>query len=162
MNDAETRGLIWVLGKLRGGSINVPCPEGHHQEISFRVNETKRYLTPSFNGNRLKLQLEIEEESSIKEIGCPEMDASKPEIIAKLQELESRTIERRITNAVRRAQEAKADVVQFGNAFYHKDPKKWKGYVTQWPELLAKVDFNVHVTSYIRHIGMSGKPVNLK
>jgi spore germination protein KC len=162
MTDEETRGMLWVLGEVRGGAVVIPCPDQEKGNVVFGIKATKSQFTPSFDRKKLKLHIEIEEEGTISEVNCPKLDTSKPETIKKLEKLKSKDIEDRILQSIHKAQKLKSDIFGFGDEFHREDPKKWKEYEKDWGQHFSEVEVTVHVTCKIRRVGMISKPLKIE
>ncbi|WP_028547971.1 Ger(x)C family spore germination protein [Paenibacillus sp. UNC451MF] len=159
MNEQESRGLLWILGEIKGGAVVAGCPNQEKGKTVFRVNHTHAKLTPAYEKDGLSMHIEIEEEGAIAEVSCKKLDISKPETIKELEKTQAEIVEKRIMSTVQKAQSLKSDVVKFGEAFHRKDPKKWKQMEADWGKHFAQVKVTVHVTSKIRRVGMTSKPV---
>ncbi|MEF2966723.1 Ger(x)C family spore germination protein [Paenibacillus sp. M1] len=158
LSDAESRGLLWITGKLNGGSVIMPCPEDQQHKISFHIERTKSKVIPYFRDGKLNIKIDIEEESSIAEVSCDKLDVSKPETIKQLEELQAKDIEARIKSTVEKCQALRADILRFGDTAYTRFPKLWKErYEEDWPDHFANLPVAVKVTSKIRRAGMTSK-----
>lgn len=161
LNDAESRGLLWIIGALKGGAVIARCPEEDEKNFVFEIQEVKTKLFPSFKGEQLKMHVEIESESTIAEVNCSKLDISKPETIKKLEKLNSEAIEKRIMETINKTQELKSDVLLFSESFFHKHPQKWTKLEKNWGEHFSNIEVTVKVTSKIKRVGMSSKPLDV-
>ena len=44
------------------------------------------------------------------------------------------------------------DVIGMGDAFYHKDPKKWQSINANWQEIFSTLNITVKVNVYIQGV----------
>ena len=161
MNEADSAGLLWLLGEVKGGTVVASCPDDKQNHIVYRISDTKRKLTPSYLGDHLAMHIEIEEEGTINEINCENLKISKPETIDQLDQLQAKEMKKRIKKTIKKAQKLKSDVLGFGNAFYLKDPKKWKKFEKNWETEFSKVKVTLHVICKNERIGMTSESVKI-
>ncbi|MHA6483385.1 Ger(x)C family spore germination protein [Paenibacillus sp. strain BS8-2] len=164
LNSAESRGILWVLGEVKGGAVVAACPGDKNNKVVFRIDRSKKKLRPSYakGDDSLKMMIEIHEESVIEEMNCKGIDISKPATIKQLEQLLSEDVEKRIMRSVHKTQKMKSDILHFGEAFHRKDPKRWKELESNWGDSYAKVDVTVDVHCKIRRVGMISKSVEIR
>ncbi|WP_435922937.1 Ger(x)C family spore germination protein [Paenibacillus sp. DYY-L-2] len=158
LSDAESRGLLWITGRLSGGTVVISCPDDKEDKISLFIERTKSKVTPVIRDGEIKININVDEEASISEITCKNMDISKPDTVKKLEDLQNKEIEERIMMTIKKCQTLKADILQFANAIHTRYPKLWKQkYEENWPEHFSKMEVSVTVKSKIRRVGMTSK-----
>lgn len=162
LNPGESRGLLWVRGKVKGGVIDIPDPDQKDRIITLEIIRSKTKLSPRIKDGQIIMTVEIDEESNLGET-TGELDVVKPEVIKKLEELQARAIQGEIESALARAQqEYGVDVFGFGEALHRKYPRQWKEMKSRWPELYPEVQVQVGVKTKIRRTGLITKPTEPK
>jgi spore germination protein KC len=75
-NQSETRGFLWIIGKVKKGLITAKSPQGG--ETNFEITRATSKITPQLKGNQIRFKVEIVVESNL----CSEdhsLDFSKPQ-----------------------------------------------------------------------------------
>lgn len=162
LNSRESRGLLWVRGKVKGGVIDIPDPDQKGRIITLEIIKSKTKLTPEIKDGQIIMAVEIAVESNLGE-ATGELDVEKPKTIEKLEELQARAIQEEIGSALARAQEEYGvDVFGFGEALHRKYPRQWKEMKNRWSELYPEVQVQVGVKAKIRRTGLITKPTEPK
>ncbi|KJS64715.1 MAG: hypothetical protein JL50_18965 [Peptococcaceae bacterium BICA1-7] len=162
LNSRESRGLLWIRGKVRGGVIDVPNPDQKGQIIVLEIIKSKTKLKPEIKDGQIILTADIAVESNLGET-TGELDIVKPETVTRLEELQARAIQGEIESALARAQEEYGvDVFGFGEALHRKYPRQWKEMKSRWSELFPEVQVQVGVKAKIRRTGLITKPTEPK
>lgn len=161
LNTKESRGLLWVRNKVKGGLIEFPVPEGKGT-VTAEILRSKTKVEPEIKGNELIINVVVKEEGILKETTVP-LDLAKPEAIKKLEDLQSRAIRDEIKSAVEKAQQQYGvDVFGFGDAVHRRYPHVWRKIKGNWQELFPDVKVNIMVVAKIRRTGLISAPVEQK
>lgn len=162
LNPKESRGLLWVLGKVKGGIIDVPDPEATGERVSLEIMRSKTKLRPEIRDGQIYMTIAVNAESNLGEASGP-LDLTKPEVIKKLEALQAEAIVGEIESALAKAQqEYGVDVFGFGEAVHRKYPREWKEMKKMWSELFPGVQVEVLVGVKIRRTGLVSNPVEPK
>lgn len=133
----ETRGALWVLGKVKSAIIVTKCPNTKGRtpkdKIAFEVFKAKSSVKVRQEQDRFAIDVKIEERGNLAEATCTE-DEVKPDSITQLENLKREKIEAEIQEALDKAKEIKADIFGFGEAIHRKYPKEWKKLAEKWDE----------------------------
>lgn len=161
LNDEETRGLLWITGKLQRGIITAYVPAGRGN-VSFNIMKTERKIRTEIRGNKVKIHLELKGEGVINENNT-NLDASQPKNIKLMEKALQQDLETRIWRTLRRAQEEyKTDIFGFGQQIQRMNPKQWKTIEKQWETIFPEAEVSVVTDLTIVRTGMSGPPLQLK
>ncbi|MFZ5943010.1 MAG: Ger(x)C family spore germination protein [Bacillota bacterium] len=153
----ESRGLLWVLGKVKSGIINVSCPDSEEQ-IALEIIRAKGKIIPQIEDNTLKVVVKVNEEGHLGEQECS-IDLTTPENWAKLEKMKAGVIRNEILAAVKKAQDLNTDVFGFGDAFHRKYKNIWKSQLKDnWDEFFPDIEVEVVVEAKLRRTGMITKP----
>jgi spore germination protein KC len=151
LNRTQTRGLLWVIGKIKSGIIVVNV-SGKKQKVSMEIISAKSKITPRLRYGKVHIEVEVSEEGNV---GCqtvPE-ELTKPEVMARLERLQSAVIKREILAALAKARELNTDIFGFGEAIHRKYAKEWKGLETSWDSVFPTIEVKVAVNSKLRRVG---------
>ncbi|MFZ5596359.1 MAG: Ger(x)C family spore germination protein [Bacillota bacterium] len=162
LNARESRGLLWVLGKVKGGSIEIPVPGQQGKLASLEIIREKTKLKPEIRDGQVYMEITVKEDSSLAETGG-NPNISSPDTIKEMENLLAGAIKDEIRSALDKAQrEYRLDVFGFGEAVHRKYPRQWKEMKNNWKELYPDVQVEVRVEAVIRRTGMTTNPVKVK
>lgn len=158
LDETETRGFNWVIGKVESGIITVPSLSEKNKLVSIEITKASSSIEPDMKDGEISFTIEVKEEGNIVEQQSSD-DYSKPELFKKIEEKHKDVIEKEIKMAVDKVQkEFKSDIFGFGSAFNKKYPKEWKKIKDDWEDLFPKVQYIVKVDAKLRRTGLILKP----
>lgn len=150
LDPEESRGLLWVLGKVSGGSLLLPCPGGR---VALEVTGERVTVMPLFEGDHPVVEIRIKDETNLAEEMCPE-PVFTPETLKALEMQAEELIREEILASLARAQTWGADVFGFGRAFYGRYPRRWREMEDRWEEIFSQLEVRVTVDVTIRRAGL--------
>ena len=151
LNKRESRGLLWVLGEVRGGIIVVTDPD--QCTYSLEILEATSKIIPQYKDGKPTITVQIKGSSNLGETSCTE-DLNKPEAWQFMESLQNEAICQEVTAALAKAQELKADVFGFGDAFYKKHLRVWRELESNWQEIFPTLEVNIIVESTVKRPGL--------
>lgn len=159
LNKPETRGLLWITGKVNGGIIVVKSPGDESGEISLEILSARSKILPEIRNGQVYITVEVQEEGNIGElIGTG--DLTDPEKITSLEKRKAMVIKNEIKRVLEKAQyEFNADIFGFGEAVHRKFPKYWREIEDRWEEKFPTVEVTLKVNAKIRHVGLTTNPI---
>jgi len=152
----ETRGLLWVLGKVQSGIIKVNCPDSQ-KKISLEITDASSKIIPEIKDNKLQVKVIIKEEANLGEQACYK-DLTQPKNWQSLENRQAQLIRQEILAAFAKAQKFNSDFFGFGNAFHKKYPDLWKDIEDKWDQYFPSIELIVDVKAELRAAGMIRKP----
>lgn len=160
LNNTETRGLLWVLGKVKSGIIVVPAPgDSRGQEVSLEIVRAGSRLRPEIKDGKISMTVEIKEEGNLGE-QMAAGNLAEPEKFKLLERAQAKVIEGEIRAALEKAQgELGADIFRFGEAVHRAYPKEWKALEKHWAEEFTLVEVTIEVETKLRRLGLNTKRV---
>lgn len=162
LNRPETRGLNWILGKVRSGIIVVKSPKDETQYVSLEIIRASSKIAPEIHDGKVVVTVEVKEEGNLGE-QMSDVDLTKPETFRSLERRQATVIKNEIDSVLRKAQrEWGVDIFGFGEAVRRKFPKEWKALEKRWREEFPQVEVKVEVTAKLRKVGLSTTPVEVK
>jgi len=157
LNNYESRGLLWVLGEVKSGIIVVESPNGKGN-YSLEIPKVKSKIIPEFKDGKPTITVRVKESSNLGETSCLE-DLTKPEAWELMDSLQNEAIHQEISIALDKAQELKADIFGFGEAFHKKYPRLWNEMEPNWQEIFSSLEVNIIVESKVGNPGVIIKKV---
>jgi Ger(x)C family germination protein len=155
MDKIEGRGLMWVLGKVKSGIIEVE--DSDNNKVSIEIIRSSTKMIPEINNNKIMIKVNITEEGNIGE-QAGSKNLSKLKEVEFLEKKKADVIRNEVIAAVKKAQELDADVFGFGDAIHKKYPEQWKKLEENWDELFMNVQVEVDVDAKLRLMGRIIKP----
>jgi spore germination protein KC len=149
MNHRETRGLLWVIGKVQSGIIPLITPG---KKVSVEINRATGKFEPELKKGRMIVRVVVGVTGNIGS-NTQGADISKPEVIKEIQQQTEREVRREIFAAVAKARGLHADIFGFGEAFYRKYPRAWQTLEPKWSQLFPEVQVYVQVKAVLRRNG---------
>lgn len=155
MDKNEGRGLMWILGEVKSGIIEVE--DSNNEKVSLEIIDASGKIIPEIKDNKIIMKININEEGNIgEETGTANL--IKLTEIASLEKKKDEAIKSEVMAAVKKAQELDTDVFGFGDAVHKKYPKQWKNLENNWDEKFKDVQVEVHVEAKLRLMGRIIKP----
>ncbi|MCL5290162.1 MAG: Ger(x)C family spore germination protein [Bacillota bacterium] len=162
LDEKETRGLLWVTGKIKSGIIVAPAPGSEDKLVAFEIIRASARIRPEMAGGNLTVTVEVKEEGNLGEVQPDTVDITRPGVLKELEERKRAAIEDEIIAAVIKAQELNADIFGFGEAVRRKYPREWKQLEDRWDEIFPALEVNMAVEAKIRRTGKITKTAEPK
>ncbi|MCK4260310.1 MAG: Ger(x)C family spore germination protein [Halanaerobiales bacterium] len=159
LDEKETRGLLWVIGKVGSGIIEVKVPKKEGKYISIEILKASSKVKPEIKNGFLTISIEVVQSGRIGEqppgTGLENIDGVK--IIEKVVE---NNIKDEIQSVLKKAQMLNTDIFGFGETVYRKYPKEWRTLEKNWDGIFPNINVNVNVESTIINPGIIVKPAS--
>lgn len=156
MNDAETRGILWLRNTLETGviTVNIPKKRGGGK-ISTKIISTKTGINPKLQGGQLTIEVNTRSEVIVVE-STSKMNLTKTKMIEILQSKLEEDIRNKIQLALDKAQkQLHSDIFGFGRAVYQTYPKVWnRKYKKRWDEEFPKLNVTIKPKVEVKRIGL--------
>lgn len=158
----ETRGLNWVLGKVKSGIIVVKSPKEETKNVALEIIRASSKITPEFQDGKLIITVEIKEEGNLAE-QMSNVELTNTEMLKMLEQRNTAVIKNEIESVLKKAQrEWGVDIFGFGEAVHRKYPREWKELKDQWRDVFPDIKVQVKVDSKLRTAGLSAAPSKAK
>ncbi|NLF43006.1 MAG: Ger(x)C family spore germination protein [Bacteroidales bacterium] len=156
LNQAEVRGLLWVLGKVKSGVIQV-CSPNEQGSAVLEILEAESKVTPKLRDGKIVMHIKIKEESSLSEQTTTENLATDP-AFEKMQKASEEIIRQEILAAFDKSKELNADIFGFGEMLHKKYSNEWKALKDNWDDLYPSVELKIDVEAKIIKTDLLKKP----
>ncbi len=158
LNQTESRGLLWVLGKVKSCILVVKCPGDESNLASLELLELLSKIKPEKRDGRIMDSVEIKSESNlVDQQGTT--DLTTPEAIRSLGRRHATVVKNEIRAAIDKAREYRADIFGFGEAIGRKFPHEWKELESRWDDAFQELEIELNVKSRILRVGRISRPV---
>ncbi|MGE5390637.1 MAG: Ger(x)C family spore germination protein [Deltaproteobacteria bacterium] len=155
LNDTESRGLLWLRGDARQGTLTFPMLEKTPKEITTYLLKSKIRLQPEIKEGQVYMTIKVEVESYLLDNQAG-INPADPKEFGKAESAQGQEVKRQIKAALKKAQEQyQVDVFGFGEAVHRKYPHEWKQMEKDWPNLFPAVPVKIQVKSSIQHTSLT-------
>lgn len=157
LNNKETRGLMWVLGKVRSGIIVLSTPG--KGKVSMEIVRASSKIEPEITVKGLKIKVKVRLDTNLGSIMNEQKSLVTIAGLARLGQKVEGYVKNEIKLAINRAQQLKTDIFGFGSAVYRKYPREWREMEPVWNEMFSELDVAIQVQANVRLIGKISKPL---
>lgn len=160
LNRLESRGYLWLQGKIKEGIFLVAFP-GSEAPVALEVRQARTRLSPVIQGNNLRFKAQIHVDYDVAEITGP-ADIGRREVRDALSRRLTSVIRNEIRAALRKAQgEYQADIFGFGEMIYRHYPRVWANLASRWDKVFPTVAVDLDVKTHFRDTGEVGRPLRV-
>ncbi|THF79055.1 Ger(x)C family spore germination protein [Cohnella fermenti] len=154
--------IMMIRGEYKRGLITLPCPSdgeaGGEAADLFKVGNAKSRLRVVSSGGLPNIKIHLSLQGGVGELVCSSVltKAEHDRFVKRLEEkVTSDTLE-----ALEYIQKRKADVLFAGLRVERWNPRLWKQWRSDWPELFSKAKVSVSVKIDLTTTGMdAGSPL---
>jgi len=158
LDQYETRGLNWILGKVVSGIIVVKSPLDETKNVAIEIIRARSKITPEIQEGEIKITVEVEEEGNLAE-QFSDVELTNEKMFEELEKRKAQVIKNEIQSVLKKAQkEWGVDIFGFGKAVHSKYPKEWKTLQTKWRDILPEINVEVRVDAKLRDNGLLTAP----
>jgi spore germination protein KC len=147
LNPIETRGLMWVLGRVQHALLQITGPPGHGRG-ALEVIKAAGKFQPKLRDGAVIMEIEVAAQTNLVEVLVPE-NWSTPEKLRQLGAIGSAIIRREILAAWKVARRLNADIYGFGEAVGRKYPREWKAMEPRWDQIFPKIKLAIKVETQV-------------
>lgn len=160
MNKEETRGVMFLLDKVKGGMVEIPCSNNASGTINLQFTSVSSRKSPKFVNGKPEMNVTINANAEVDEVTCPGVHLNSAQI-EKWNALLEQEIRKCIDKALQKGQKDwVTDVFQFGDAIYKKYPREWNDLRPHWKEDgLKNMPVHLKITAVIGRYGLITDPL---
>lgn len=162
LDDLETRGLNWVLGKVKGAQVVFPQPGFEDKLATVEILRSSSKFKVEVQEGKIRANVEID---TVGNLGCvqePVDLVQQPEIWTQLEKGLEKAIKDEVMHTAAKLQQIGADAIGFGQNIFRRKPKEWAKLKDQWDEMFPTVEVHVKVKASLRTTGMVMKSIETK
>ncbi|MCL2513736.1 MAG: Ger(x)C family spore germination protein [Oscillospiraceae bacterium] len=147
LTEGETRGFLWIAGRIDGGTVTVETENGG-SKYAFNIKKAKPEVKINAGGEfptidiSIKASVEmIESRGANKGLAFGDKEPAED-----LTPLVKAAIENEAKSAAEKAlKEYKTDIFRFGRRLYIKNPEAYRRLSGSWAEILPGIQINTNV-----------------
>lgn len=158
LNESETKGLMWIRGKMKNSSEEIDCTNhSDNGSIKLQIQNSDSSMIPS-NDNK-KMTVKIKADATIMEISCKNKKLN-PHQMKDLNRYFREKIEEEVTQTLLLAQKNwETDIFGFGKAIYRKHPSEWDKLSASWRNGgLKNLNVVLNIDANISRYGLTTEP----
>lgn len=149
LNERESRGLLWVIGKVKHGYLVTNTSS--QEKSTFLIVGAQNRIDPMIEGDRIKITIVITEHGNLMEYKGP--GPLNPKVIKSLQDSAADAIKSEVLAALNKSRTLNADFFGFGEIIHRKYKNKWKTLEPRWNEIYPNIEITLNVKSEFKNFG---------
>ena len=155
LDATQTRGLLWVKGRVSSGVINVDIDDGLASlEI---LNATSKVEPMVSDDGKVTMRISISTDLRLTEQTCTE-NLATDENLLRLQELAKKAIKQKIEQVFEQAKTLHADVFGFGELIHKHHNDIWTNMEPNWDEIFQTITLDIEIEPTIKAVGSIEEP----
>lgn len=155
-NETETRGLMWIQGKVEQGVIDIAGRNGKRQ-AAIDISGSNSNIEAEIHHGDIFIRLHVDTQGELGNILILE-DFSTPDKLHALEKLEAKAIREEILAAWKKARLLKADVFGFGDAVHQQYPRQWQSMKKDWERIFPTIHLSIKVNTVLKRVGEITSP----
>ena len=160
LNNQETRGFLWMTGKMHKGFITAYIPEGRGS-VTLSLTSAKRDVKPIFDKGHIVFEVKLEGKGQIEE-NDTNLNLSDPKSMMIVKKALDRQVFKYVLRSFKMAQVYDADVFGFGLEIDRHSPKRWDKIKDKWDTLFREAVLHLRVDIKPLRPGIIGPPLQMK
>ncbi len=162
LNDRETRGCNWVVGKVKQGTLIVQYPGSESTYVNILATEGSSRIEPLMENGKPKIKITIRMSGNIVNITGPSDIKKESALTESLKKRMAQVVRNDIELAIKKAKSVKSDIFGFGNAFYRLKYEEWLKMEDNWSEIFTTIPVEIEVKAEIKRMGMVNRGVEIR
>jgi len=154
LNEEQSRGLLIITNKVKGGITEITNPVKKEQKLSVELEKsTANWQLKVVNGQP-QIKILVETDGIITE--APDgLDFSKKETFTELDREYAKAVRHDILMFLQKTRELGVDPAGFGRFIYRENPKLWQELKDDWAEEYKNLAIQVSIKARILRNGMT-------
>ncbi|MEF3304599.1 Ger(x)C family spore germination protein [Paenibacillus sp. GYB003] len=157
LDDGASRGLAWMLNKMKGTVVTVDFRE-QKESVSLDVLRSKTKVKVDVANDKPLIDIVIRQEAALINVKSG-LDLRNPGLIKEIEASMNRKTREEIMKTVQIVKKEKIDFAGFAGKLHRSNRTAWEKLKDRWNEKLSEADVRVTVQSHVRHPGMNLEPV---
>lgn len=167
LEDTETKGFLWVMGKTEGGTLTFQAQNTGTKkpvQVTIEMTRAKSKMEAVVLQGKPAITVKIDAEGNLQEFSQSEATL-KPEDVAEIDKGYRTEIKKQAMKAILKCQkELQSDIFGFGAAFHRQQVKYWKEHELEknWDQVFPEVQVTVEVKANIRRSGLISDSITVE
>lgn len=155
LSAAETRGLLWALGRVESAAMEVSV-DG--ERAGVEIVSAKGEMSPRLiEDGSIVMRVEVQIEGHMSS-QSGEQNLSDPQSIDRLEQALAGSVSSELMAAFQKAQSLSTDIYGLGNRIHEKYPERWKALEENWHMDFTRVKLETDVDARISNTGRLVEP----
>lgn len=151
LNSRETQGLVWLIGKERGGGIDVEDPRTHRRYV-LEAGKESMSSKIALRNSHLTVETTIRIPGTIAQANTA--NPMDPAALTNMEKLFAEEVQNIMGETLMKLRTLHVDAMGIGLKLYRQDPKAWHQVETHWDDIFSQGNFIVHVSVQAKHPGL--------
>lgn len=156
LSEEETRGLLWVLGKVKSGILQVNSPLGKGKAF-LEITDAKSDVVPEIKDGKVQINIKISEKANLSEQSTVENLATAT-AFKELEKNQKVQIKREIMAAFDKSRELNCDIFGFGDFISERYHKKWKDMESKWDSIYQNITLKIDIQAKVEKTDLLTRP----
>lgn len=153
IDPTQTRGLLFVINKVKSGIIPVYTKEGGY--VSLEIAQSKTEISAEIKDGKPTVTLKVKLMSQLTEAESAKIKVSDLKTQESLENLQNEEVKKEMTDVLNKvAKDYNADIFKIGNILLEKKPDDWRKVSKDWYKYLKNINYKIEVQSKIEQIGV--------
>ncbi len=162
LEPAATRGLLFVLGEIESGIINITNPVEKDEKVSFEIVNSQIEKELELKAGEPNFSIKVTAEGRLGE-QHGKGNLVTPKMVEKLEPRVEAVIKNDIKQAVNLAQkEFQSDIFGFSQLVYRQQIEYWQDNYQDWNQIFSQVPVEIKVVWETRSSGVSGSRIKVR
>lgn len=155
----ESRGFLWVLGRVRSTLVNMDW-NGQPHTIGIENIRTKSSFHSSLDkSGKPIIEVKIGADANIGEVDVA-IDVTNPKLFLQIERLYTQAVHDEAIATIKLMQQQKSDIFGFGEVVHRDHPKQWRTLKRDWNDVtFPTIEVKVKVEAYLRNTGLRNRTI---
>lgn len=154
---AQTRGLMWITGKCKGGVFVVEYPKCG--SVTIEILSASSSMNISESGGKPVINISVTAKTSIDEIHSYKKCVINYNFETEVSKLQNEAIKKEINDALNQSIDIYgADIFGFRQKIFQQKPELWRKISGDWDNILKHLDIRINVKSEVENAGLTNIP----
>ncbi|GMA61661.1 Ger(x)C family spore germination protein [Alicyclobacillus fastidiosus] len=159
LDEEETRGLLWVKGKIQHAYVTADNLPNNKGTVSMYVTSASSHIRYAVTGRTITFNIDLTGQGEIVE-NTANLDFRREKSLSMVNKELNKAVMSYATACIDTAQkDLKADVFGLGEEIYRNNPRLWHEIGPRWDERFPDVKVYVHVHLNAMGPGTTGGPI---
>lgn len=145
LNTNESRGLLWLTGKLHGGLVQIsyPSQEGE-KEVTMDIYQAATSITPHLTKAGISMDIRCTGQASLRENENAAVIVRDARALPALEHVVDKILKERVEQTITAAQQQyNADFVEFAHHIHNRYPDQWHRMQKNWDQVFPGIKYHV-------------------
>lgn len=155
LTEEESKGLLWLINKLKGDTVVIPHQSGEDEKaVTVDIFEGHTKITPHITEKGITMEILCTGKATLRETENIRMELKNLKIFKQLEQETDKILKTRVERTITKAQKGlKADFVGFGEQIHNNNPLEWNRINQDWDQRFPQVKYELTIKIKIQNMG---------